>query len=181
MLQESFYFRSENEIAVCNREIKGLYTYSIADKNKPIVVGVPYCNGKHAEQLVDKTKAILLVGIEDGFCVRSRAVAIPFRFELLSEDQVIVDFSVHHERELAVWRVHRLMTGRRKIDDRETSKAESDLPIRRHEYTGIVRTAMSKTVAHPDEERFVKRRDRITVAEDAADAAHESSQRSKDE
>src|SRR5207248_1931784 len=85
---------------------------------------------------------------------------------------VVVDLPVVDEREHAVTRPHRLIRGRRQIDDRKTTVAQGDVPSWASAYPRprAVGAAVVQAVAHGVE---ICRVDRLS-GDDHDEAAHQS-------
>src|SRR6266481_6951019 len=83
---------------------------------------------------------------------------------------VIVAFTVVGDPHRAVVATHRLMTGRRQVDDRQSAMAKSDIAAQH--MAAVIRPAMREQLSHPFEEARIRARPRIEL-EDSGDAAHQ--------
>ena len=76
----------------------------------------------------------------------------PFSSELPAQRQVVVDLAVEDDLDGAVLVGHRLVGGRREVDDRQPAEAEADVALRRQPEALAVRPAVHHRVAHPGED-----------------------------
>ena len=68
--------------------------------------------------------------------------------QLLPQRFKIVDFPVEGDDVAAAGGMHRLMTHRRKIDDRETAMSERDSGVRIYPHTFVLGTAVTQAGRH---------------------------------
>src|SRR5690348_11189727 len=77
--------------------------------------------------MLDTRLAPLLIRGEYDFRVRRRFEVVLVLSELSAEFFVVVDLAVENDPELAIVAHHRLMAGRRQVEDRQTAKPESQI------------------------------------------------------
>src|SRR5687767_11082848 len=81
---------------------------------------------------------------------------------------MIVDLGVVGDHVAAVGRAHRLVAGRRQLDDRQAAVAEPDSGLRIDPHPLIVRAAMGDRIDQPPDIALVEPR----CGDDAGDPAH---------
>ena len=122
--------------------LEPLYT---ADEMKAALYAVPHGDGEHAVEALhrrfdaprlERREHDLRVGMSAVLARRQRAA------QLLE----VVDLAV--ERDDETLRLHRLMSGRREVDDGEPAEPEGEAGLRIEVFAGIVGTAMADRIAH---------------------------------
>src|SRR6266850_971442 len=95
--------------------------------------------------------AVLSVQVEQALRVTMAAELSSFGFEGGADRLEIVDLAVERHREFAIGAVHRLMPGRREIDDAQAARSQGD--ARAEPLAGVVRTAVDQRRVHPVKNR----------------------------
>jgi hypothetical protein len=90
------------------------------------------------------------------------------RFEVAAQLGVIVNFAIVVEHEAAVRGVHRLVPGRRQIDDRQPPVGEADAGVGIDPAPFVIRSAVGDHPRHPLEEVGFE----STPTDQACNAAH---------
>ena len=86
--------------------------------------------------------------MNDHLGVGSRSERVTPGLELLAKFPEIVNLTVEHDVNGAIFVRHRLVRAGIQVDDSESPEAKSRPAIRGDEHTSIVRTAVLKRVAH---------------------------------
>ena len=103
-------------------------------------LGVPDREGEHPAQPAQRVPALGRVRLEQDLGVRAAAQRHPAIPQPLGQLRVVVDLAVVDHQVTAVGRSHRLVPGRRRVDDRQPPGAEGDRAVREHPF--VVRPAM---------------------------------------
>src|SRR5207302_5734389 len=106
-----------------------LDAHAVAHEMQAPLGAVPQREGEHAHEALDRgVETPCLKGGKNDFRIgvsapgRSKSAAL----QLFADRQKVVDLAVEDDREAAGGGLHRLMTGRREIDDREAPESERD-------------------------------------------------------
>lgn len=103
---------------------------AVARQQQLLAAAVPEGEGEHALQPLQAVQSILLIGVENGFGVGRGAEAVAFAAQLATQLAVVVDFAIEGDDELAVFAFHRLVAGRRRIEDAQAAMSEADFAVR---------------------------------------------------
>ena len=107
-------------------------------------------------------------GVQDRLAVGFAVVPMPSRDQVASDVAMVVDLAVVSQPEPSVLVRHRLVAGRRQVDDRETSVAERNSRVDVPPF--VIRPAMTKNGRHAID---CLRPGRLrALAYNSADAAH---------
>ena len=126
--------------------VERLDAQAVPGAEKSTGVLVPDGEREHAAEVRDAVRAVLLIGVQDGFGVAMGCVAMAGGFQARAEIGVVEDLSVVDNPETAVFVGHRLMAGG------DVDNAEAAMAQRR---TGIVvkavvvGSAMRDSGGHP--------------------------------
>src|SRR3989338_7477476 len=99
---------------------------------------------EHSDKMLHASLAPFFIAVDDNFRVGVSGKGVPL-FQLLAKFPEIIDFSIKDDMYCPVFIAHRLAPAR-KINDRETVKAESNSAVAKE--TGIVRTAVCHCGRH---------------------------------
>ena len=91
---------------------------------------------------------VLLVEVDDRLGVGARAEPVALGLEARAQLGVVVDLAVEGDPDRAVLVGHRLVPGRRQVDDRQPPVAEHHAPVGRLPQAGVVGAAVGHGVAH---------------------------------
>src|SRR6266446_7671248 len=98
---------------------------AITSEDKLLAVRIPQGYRKVAFNLVDEIEAALFVEVNNGFRVGTRMVNVAALFEAFTKTCVVVNLAVEDQPDAFRATMHRLISRRRKIDDRETAKTKT--------------------------------------------------------
>src|SRR5947209_11105642 len=110
--------------------------------------------------------------MQDGLRIRLRGIDVAALLQTCAQGSVVVNLSVEDEPDVFGAASHRLMSGFREINDRETAKAEAAARVVKEQRARIIRPAMLHLVAHPFNERTLNAPARCSVLPDSTDATH---------
>src|ERR1044072_342957 len=106
-------------------------------------------------------------------------IDVPALLEAFTELSVVVNLPVEDKPNAIAAAVHRLIAGRRKIDDRKPAKPKTQARFIQQLRAGIIGTAVRHRVAHAFDQRQIDAPLARAVLPDSADATHRVSPRSK--
>ena len=149
---------------------KGLYPKVVPGQQKAFFLFVVQSECKHAVQAAWKGIAVLLVSVNDDFCVAVGIKAVPFFQEVVFQLPVVVYLSVENDSDGAIFVVHGLASAGQ-VDDGKAAHAQADAIAHLHAF--IVGTAMKDCGAHRPDLPVVRGRTAV-IGCYSADAAHKS-------
>src|SRR5580704_1816083 len=97
---------------------------------------------------MERLQAPAYVGCEYYFGIRVAAEGFADGTELGPQFAEVINFSIEYDPDLAVRMTHRLMSERRKVENRKPSMSERQLAVGRHLDSEVVRTAMGERLSH---------------------------------
>src|SRR5450432_4101182 len=131
--------------------VERLNAQTIAGAKEAAAIRIPNCEGEHAPEKCDRIRAVLFVGMQDGFSVRARDVAVAGLFKRRPQISVVEDFTVVGDPVRASFVGHGLMAAG-DIDDAKAAMAEvSPMVV---VITEIVRPAVADGIRHSRERCF---------------------------
>jgi hypothetical protein len=120
MAQQRFDFRGKGEDSVVVEVIERLNAKPIASAKERLAIAVPNGKRKHTPELLNTSRTILLVGVDDRFRVAPGDVLVTGSFEFRPDGRVIEDFAVKCNPLRPVLVGHGLVTAGY-VDDTETA------------------------------------------------------------
>src|SRR5262249_39878281 len=142
--QDRFDLRPEGEDRGRTRVVQRLDAVAVARQQQRALMPVPQRQREHAVEAQERPLAPFPEGVKDDFRVAGRAELIAQRLELDAQLAEIIDFAVVGYRVAAVRGRHRLMPGRRQVDDRQAPMSEAERAV--DELALAVRPAMADAV-----------------------------------
>ena len=130
--------------------VERLDAHPVAREQQPPAARVPDCEREHAAEVIDAGIAPLLVGMDDGFGVATRPVAMTGGFELRADVGVVVDLAVEDDPDRPVFVRQRLMAGCH-IDDAQPAMGQTGEVV--DVDAGFVRATMPDDVPHRTQPR----------------------------
>src|SRR6266852_3099357 len=110
--------------------------------------------------------------MNDGFRVGTRMVNVAALFEAFTKTCMVVNLAVEDQPDAFRAAMHRLISRRRKIDDREPAKTKPTAFLVKEQRSFIVRPAMPHFVAHALDKRQANAPFARAVFPDSANATH---------
>jgi hypothetical protein len=150
--------------------IELLHADGVAREDQVPVPPVPEPQRKDSGHLAESSGAKLFEHVEQGLGIGRAAEPDAASFQPAPEPGVVVELAVVGQPAFGSGRCHRLMTGRREIDNRQAAVAEPDGPLDVHSL--VVRTSMREHAGHPREQIAIDRSIGVGVVIDAGNAAH---------
>ena len=166
--QHRLQFRAEDEALVVQKIEERLHAQPIAGEQQPTVPAVPKGEGEHAVEPVDTGRTVLLIGVDDDFCIRVGGELVALCLQLLPQLTVVVDLTVENNRDATVLAPDRLMASD-EIDNAEPPYAETHGTIEEEPF--VVGSPVHDRVAHRLEFQGVDQPIPV-VKHDARDPAH---------
>ena len=168
---QRFQLRGESQTHRSGPDVQRLLAGAVARQEHRRVAQVVEGHGEHAVQPGEHVVSPLPVRGEDHFGIAAGAEGVSQRFELRAEVEEVVDLAVEGDAELARGIEHRLMSGRREVDDRQAAVSKPDATVGGPPESRVIRTAMGHGVAHRlQRQRLGDRRS----GEDSDDSAHDA-------
>jgi len=115
--------------------------------------------------------------MDDRFRVGAAAVDVTLCLQALSMCAMVVDFTIEDNPDRSILVGHRLVAGRRQVNDREAAESEAQTVIRTQIRACTVRPAVNHGVSHGSQQIFGDSRLYLPVSVDARNATHLSSLR----
>src|SRR5262249_5324057 len=138
-----------------------------------LLVSIPESDSVVTFDRLDEISSSILVEVQDCFRVGARFVLVPSFLQFLAQLHMVVDLAIEHQPHAIGATVHRLMTGWRKINDRQPAKPNPAAPLSETQCAGVVRTTMSHLVAHPTDECEINSPCGRAVFPDSANTTHQ--------
>jgi hypothetical protein len=179
VLEQGLGLRAEDEAVRQPREVQRLDAEAVASEDEPPARGIPDREGEHPLEALDACRALLLVEVDDRLGVGVGPVAMALRLELRPERRVVVDLAVVGDPDAVVLARHRLVAGRREVDDRQAPVREGDAVRAERDLARIVGAAVADCLRHPPDRARVGG-EPVREAQGARDAAHVSARGSFD-
>src|SRR5205085_9682895 len=163
--KERFDLGSEDErrrsvvaCAVRGRVVERLDAEPVACEQERARLFVPQRKGEDAVEMREKICAPLRVGCKQDFRVRVGAKALAARFEFATQLAIVVNLAVEADLKTPVSVTHRLMPGRRRVNDRQPPMTETHTPPviinrRARPHTFVVAPAMLNAPQHSSDAR----------------------------
>ncbi len=124
--QNGLDLRCEKEPLPIPEIVKGFNPEAVPGQPQPFSRPVIEPEGKHAIEISEAGKPFLFVEVEKDFAVRVASQPVAFGLYQRCQTFKIVDFSVKHQPQGAVFVAHGLMSGRREINDAEPAVSQTD-------------------------------------------------------
>src|SRR6185369_10179789 len=140
MFEDRFYFRGKDEHSVLAIPVERFHAIAVARQKQSLLFSIEDRKSKHPVKVIDALLAPFFISVNDDFGVGARVKVIAQRFQLDAQFGKVVDLAVVSDDYVTVAAGHRLMTRGRKIDDGQTSVAETDRPV------GVIAFAVRPTV-----------------------------------
>src|SRR5262249_26295561 len=118
----------------------------VARQQDAAAVALPDREREHAEKALDAARPPGVVRLEDDLGVALGEEAIALLLERAAQVAEIVDAAVEHDREAERRIEHRLLAGRREVENAQPPVAERDRALR--EISGSIRPAWRERVCH---------------------------------
>ena len=132
--QDGLDLRAEEQRSVAVQVVERFDPVAVAGEMEPAASVVPQGKGEHAVEALDAPDAPLLVSVEEDLRIRAGPEFVAEPLQPTPQLTEVVDLAVVDEPE-ALRRVrHRLMGGRREIDDGEPAMAQEEVPRLAGEY-----------------------------------------------
>src|SRR5258708_27561591 len=149
MLVQRFQLRTKKQDVIIPVIVQRFHSRPVADQDQLVLLTVVKRDGKHADELIYYAKPPAMIPFQDDFRIRPGQKSISFVFQFLADLLEIVDLPVEIHDKIA--EMHRLVSQRRKIEDRQSSLSETDRDIRRivDLMARIIRPSFRHTVRHP--------------------------------
>ncbi len=170
--------RPEQKSPVHQGIVEGLLAKTITRKMQAPQFPVPDGAREHAVETLQRSfhspafecrERHLGIGVSSPVQIRIRGT------QLLPQLSVVVDFAVIRDHVASRLRQHRLMTVRRKIDDRQAPMSESHTRCRVYPFTIIVRATMSDAQGHSPRQLGHRVNVRPGAGQKTGQSAHRSS------
>ena len=121
--------RGEAQTVLRVGEIERLDAEPVARQHDAAAVALPDREREHAVEALDTARAPGVIGLDDDLGVAFGEEAIALRFERAPQVAEIVDAAVEHDGEAERRIEHRLLAGRREIEDAQPAVAERDATL----------------------------------------------------
>jgi hypothetical protein len=154
-------------------EIELLDAERIARQQHALAGRIPDGEGIHAAQMRDHGGPVAVIEMQQHLGVRLGAQLTTLGHQLRAQLPKIVDLAVEGDDRPIRAQDHRLMTGRRRVDDRQAPMPQSDAPRETEPLPGIVQAPRHHRVADPQQLAPVDRRRALHITQNRIDAAHE--------
>ena len=154
----------EREALAVLEVVQRLLAESVARQHELVRFAIVDAQRPHAVQPRKARFAELLVREQDHFGVAAARKHVATRLELCAQAADVVDLAVVDDPVILRGVVHRLMAGRRQIDDAQAPVPECDFvaAIR----AGVVRTAVRDRLVHRGDQRVVAPVEAVNPAHD---------------
>jgi len=170
MLQQRLDLGGEGEQRSVPVVVEGFDAEAVAGAEQRLGLPVPDGEGEHAAQRGNTARPVLLPGMQDGFGVAVRAVAVAGGFQGRAQSGVVEDLAVEDDLGRAVLVGHGLVAAGQ-VDDAEPAVSEGGRRVQPD--AAVVRSAVAEDVRHSPEDGFgagIK-----PSLDEPRDAAHRSS------
>ena len=157
VLHDRLQLRREDQRIAVRIIIKRLDPHPVPDQIQALCLPVEEREGEHAVEPLHGIDAPLLIGAEDDFGIGPRPKAVPLPFQLFSQFEIVIDFSVEAHDGAATLRVHRLTAVCAQVQYRKSAvrKAEPETAAQRLQHTApVVRSPVSDRIDHFPEKLF---------------------------
>src|SRR5215475_8755950 len=102
MEQQGAEFGSKDQIAIHFGEQQRFLSYPVASDKQLRRSIVPNCKCEHASQMLRAVGAILVIGMNNSFCIAVRVERVPELFKFLAELEIVVDLAIENDPSGAV-------------------------------------------------------------------------------
>ena len=126
---ERLGLRGERQRLLVPLEVKWLHAEAVARAEQLAARSVPQREREHAVEALEAARTPAPVGGEDHLGVAGAREPIPQRLELGAQLDVVVDLTVVRDPGAGLGPAHRLVAGRREVDDRKPSMREPDREV----------------------------------------------------
>src|SRR5579863_5953265 len=162
----SLLLGGKSESRALQKVVKRLDAIAIARQKQALLLAIPECKGKHAVEALECPDAPGGERIQNDLGVRGGAKPIPERLKFGSQLAKVVDLAVVTEHVTMVSVDHRLLSGRREINDGQTTMPEADVAL--DPVSLAVRAAMRHRIGHAAQaDRRNRRRVQVNHSSDA--------------
>ena len=110
-------------------ELKGFYPKAIAGRENPALFQVIDRESPHAIKTAKAFRAPSLISVQDHFGIRLGMECVPKGLEFASQLDVVVDLTVKNDPHCALGIPHRLVPGRRKVNDGEPTESKQQIVL----------------------------------------------------
>ena len=151
VFHDRLQFGGKDQPFAFNGVIKRLYSHPVPDQVQALLLPVKERKGKHAVETLHRIDAPSLIGTEYHFGIRPCPKLIPLPFQLLSQFEIIIDFSVETDNGTAALRGHRLAAVGAQVQNGESAvrKAEPEAALQCLQHIPlIIRSPVSDLIDH---------------------------------
>ena len=166
--QQRLDLRPEYQPLVVQCVVQRLDAKGVARQQDRLRFEIENGKGEHAVQGVDHLRAAFLVQVQQHFRVGARAELVTLA-QIGVQFAKIVDLAIEDHPTRAVLVAHRLMAGRRQIDDRQSPKCQPRRP--KNLDTLVVWAAVADRIGHAAQHVAIGLAPGIAM-HDAADSTH---------
>ena len=150
--EHSLDLRAEHKPGASTRPIERFFTDAISSQNQTSRAPVPQRQRKHPAQPRKDPRSPGVPAIDDDLGVAAAAKRITQRRQLAAEFCKVVYLAVVGNPDIAISARHRLMAGRREIDDRQSGMGKAGPAVGPHAF--VIGPAMPQRLDHPPQPRF---------------------------
>ena len=168
-LKERFNLAGEDDALAVVVVVELLHAERIAREDQAALTRVPVREREDARDVLERARSVAPQEMKERLGVRRPPKTHALRLEPRAKLRVVVRLPVVRDG-AAVVGEHRLLAGRREIDDREATVAEPERPREMESF--VVGTAMPERARHAHDEIAIRRARRLGVVEDPRDSAH---------
>src|SRR3989338_2598174 len=147
MCIECLEFRTKDDIIFIYRIKEWLDASPIPSKEKTSLADIPQGKGKHTDKPLQRQfDAPTVNSVENNFRIRIPLKLVAHRLQVQPNFPVVINLAIENNAQRFIRRPHRLMSGRRKINNRETTMAKTDISLTENAF--IVGPTVDNSIYH---------------------------------
>jgi hypothetical protein len=143
--EDGFELRPEKQSAGSDGIAQWLDAKPISGQHEPSMTGIPDSEAEHASQEIHTAHPMVLVQVDDDFDIRIGMETMAGGLQVSTQFLVVVDLSVAHNRDRAVFIGNGLIAVLQ-VDDAQSAEAETD--ARFNKVTVPIRSTVGHHVRH---------------------------------